>query len=152
MRKPTRILVPTDFSGYSDEERHQTLDIARKYHAKVYLVHGNICGVRLNFTISGEVKEKIRHDISGWVNKGFEHQLSRFPQSREVEVITNVRQGIPCEEILKEEKGIDLIVIASLGRTGMAKYLVGSVARNVLKGSPHAAEEYTLLHILHSLC
>jgi universal stress protein A len=41
------------------------------------------------------------------------------------------------EEILKEgkEQGIDLIVIASLGRSGIAKYLIGSVARNVLKGS-----------------
>jgi universal stress protein A len=26
-------------------------------------------------------------------------------------------------------------VIASLGRSGIAKYLIGSVARNVLKGS-----------------
>ena len=54
-----------------------------------------------------------------------------------MEVVTNVRQGIPYDEILKEgkEKGIDLIVIASLGRTGIAKYLIGGVARNVLKGS-----------------
>ena len=34
-----------------------------------------------------------------------------------------------------KEKGIDLIVIASLGRSGIAKYLIGSVARNVLKGA-----------------
>ena len=46
-----------------------------------------------------------------------------------------MRRGVPYEEILKEaeEKGVDLIVIASLGRTGLAKYLIGSVARNVLK-------------------
>jgi nucleotide-binding universal stress UspA family protein len=52
-------------------------------------------------------------------------------------VETNVRKGIPYDEILKEgkDKGIDLIVIASLGRSGIAKYLIGSVARNVLKGS-----------------
>ena len=48
---------------------------------------------------------------------------------------SDVRRGVPYEEILKEaeEKGVDLIVIASLGRTGLAKYLIGSVARNVLK-------------------
>jgi nucleotide-binding universal stress UspA family protein len=50
--------------------------------------------------------------------------------------------NISYEEILKEgkEKEIDLIVIASLGRTGIAKYLVGGMARNVLRGS-----KYTVL-------
>jgi nucleotide-binding universal stress UspA family protein len=44
---------------------------------------------------------------------------------------------LPAEEILKEEqeKGIDLIVIASLGQTGLGKYLIGGIARNVLKGA-----------------
>ena len=32
----------------------------------------------------------------------------------------------------KEEKEIDLIVIASLGKTGITKYLIGGVARNYL--------------------
>lgn len=36
---------------------------------------------------------------------------------------------------MKLQKGIDLIAIASLRRTGIAKYLIGSVARNVLKGT-----------------
>jgi hypothetical protein len=51
-----------------------------------------------------------------------------------------------CEEILKEgkEKEIDLIVIASLGRSGIAEYLVGSVVRNVPKGSARPSRLYTL--------
>jgi universal stress protein A len=54
-----------------------------------------------------------------------------------VNVVTNIRKGVPYHEILEEgkEKNIDLIVIASLGRTGIAKYLIGGVARNVLRGS-----------------
>jgi len=65
------------------------------------------------------------------------HQLDRFPPAAGLDVATDVRTGIVYEEILKEseEKGIDLIVIASLGQSGIAKYLVGGVARNVLKGS-----------------
>ena len=34
-----------------------------------------------------------------------------------------------------KRRAIDLIVIASLGQSGIAKFLIGSVARNVLKGS-----------------
>jgi nucleotide-binding universal stress UspA family protein len=45
--------------------------------------------------------------------------------------------GNTAEAILEVEKskGIDLIVIASLGKSGIAKYLIGGVARNVLKGA-----------------
>jgi len=64
-------------------------------------------------------------------------QLDKFPQAQEVEVVTDIIRGLAYEEILKEadEKGIDLIVIASLGQSGLAKYIIGSVARNVLRGA-----------------
>ena len=39
MLMPTRILVPTDFSEYSDRALEQALDIAKQYHAKVFLLH-----------------------------------------------------------------------------------------------------------------
>jgi len=64
-------------------------------------------------------------------------QLAKFPQAKEVSVTTDVGKGTSYDAILQEaeDRGIDLIVIASLGRSGIAKYLIGSVARNVLKGS-----------------
>ena len=39
MLAPTRILVPTDFSPYSDRALVQALDIAKQYRAKVFLLH-----------------------------------------------------------------------------------------------------------------
>jgi universal stress protein A len=64
-------------------------------------------------------------------------EINKFPQAKELEVFIDVVSGNTAEAILEEErsKGIDLIVIASLGRSGIAKYLIGSVARNVLKGA-----------------
>lgn len=64
-------------------------------------------------------------------------EIDKFPQTKELEVFSDVVIGNASEAILEEEtsKGIDLIVIASLGRTGIAKYLIGGVARNVLKGT-----------------
>ena len=48
---------------------------------------------------------------------------------------TEVRNGIPYQEILKiqEEKGLDLIVIASHGRSAVTTYLMGNVTSRVLK-------------------
>jgi universal stress protein A len=110
MLKPTKILVPTDFSEYSDKALKQALDIAQQYHAT-------------------------RHAASARVM--MEKQLKKFPEAEAIEVHIEVGKGNPFEAILDEErkKGIDLIVIASLGRTGLAKYFIGNVARNVLKGA-----------------
>lgn len=48
-----------------------------------------------------------------------------------------MRQGDPAAEIIAaaEERGADLIVLGSRGRTGVARLLLGSVARNVLSGT-----------------
>lgn len=140
MLKPTRILVPTDFSEYSDRALGQALDIAQEYYAKVYLLHvlyeiQDYTG--LSFISTEKMFKEFKDNATAWARKCLELQLERFPQARDMEVFTNVRQGIPYEEILKEAKDerIDLIVIASLGKTGVSKYFVGSVARNVLKGA-----------------
>lgn len=140
MLMPTRILVPTDFSEYSDRALGQALEIARQYKAKVFLlhvVHEDLYAAALEFALPEESVQPFRDDMATQAQESLQKQLSYFPQAKEIDVVTNVRWGIPYNEILKEEKeqGIDLIVIASLGRSGIAKYFIGSVARNVLKGS-----------------
>ena len=39
MLKPTKILVPTDFSEYSDKALKQAIDIAKQYNAEVYILN-----------------------------------------------------------------------------------------------------------------
>lgn len=123
---PAKILVPTDFSEHSDRALGQALDIAAQYGAEIYLVHV-LCIIRSDFEelVRKEAQEKLAD------------QLRRFPRAKDMGVSAHIRSGITYEEILKEAKeiGIDLIVIASLGQSGIAKYFVGGVARNVLKGS-----------------
>ena len=141
MLMPTRILVPTDFSEYSDRALEQALDIAKQYHAKVFLLHvihdETHHSVAFDFGLSEEVWRQINDRHLAETKEKLRNQLDKFAQAKEVEVVANVRQGVSYDEILKEgkEKEIDLIVIASLGRTGIAKYLIGGVARNVLRGS-----------------
>jgi universal stress protein A len=140
MLKPTNILVPTDFSEYSDKALRQALDIAAQYGAKVYLfhvVHEQIRQCVVDYCITLEDIKQAEDQMMAAAKDKLRKQLEKFPRSKEVEVQMDVGRGVPAEAILKEEqdKGIDLIVIASLGRTGLAKYIVGSVARNVLKGA-----------------
>jgi len=66
--------------------------------------------------------------------KGLQQQLAMFPWIDTDTVTTAVRTGVPYEEIINaaEELEIDLIVIGSLGATGLSNYLMGGVARQVL--------------------
>ena len=141
MLMPTKILVPTDFSEYSDRALRQAFDIAKQYKSKVYVLHvihekmtDRIDDYGLSYP--SYVKDMETEMINGARIK-LQKEIDQFPQTKELEVFSDVVIGNPSEAILEEEasKGIDLVVIASLGRTGIAKYLIGSVARNVLKGS-----------------
>ncbi len=144
MLKPTRILVPTDFSEHSGKALEQALDIAKQYHAKVFLLHvihkelyRPVAVTAHDFGLSKKMWREVKDRQRAETDSKLQNQLEKFPQATKVDVATNVRLGVPYQAILKEaqEKKIDLIVIASLGRTGIAKYLIGSVARNVVNGS-----------------
>jgi nucleotide-binding universal stress UspA family protein len=54
-----------------------------------------------------------------------------------VEVESAILRGSPAEEILgfAERNDIDLIVMGTLGRTGIKGYLIGSVAEKVVRHS-----------------
>ena len=136
--KWAKILVPTDFSDHSDKALGQALDIAKYSKAKIYLlhvVHEEVHRCASDYCLPEDMLQQMETGMMSAAKENLEKQLAKFPQAKEVEVVTSVRKGFPSEEILKEqqEKGIELIVIGPLGRTGIARYLVGSVTKNVVK-------------------
>lgn len=54
-----------------------------------------------------------------------------------VDVRKWILEGQPAKEILKlaEEESVDIIVMGTLGRSGIEKFLLGSVADKVIRGS-----------------
>jgi len=105
MFAPKRILVPTDFSDYSDEALKQALELAKQYNAKVYLLHvaepitqcvGDYC--------LDESKVKSGRGYRNPSSEGEDaKELKKFPEFQEIEVITDIREGEPVQEILKEQ-------------------------------------------------
>lgn len=137
---PTKILVATDFSTDSGRALEHALELARLCKAKVSLLHvldvlGDNTGEE--GVLSQAVVEEVEDDRLACATERIQNQLDSFPQAKEVEVDTSIREGIPHEEILKEaqEQRVDMIVIASLGQSGNVQYSIGRVARNVLKGA-----------------
>ncbi|MGB5217443.1 MAG: universal stress protein [Smithella sp.] len=137
MFAPKRILVPTDFSDSSDEALKQALELAKQYNAKIYLLHvaepitqcvGDYC------LDSSSVKQAEDAEILQAKEK-MQKELKKFSEFQEIEVISDIREGKPVEEILKEqeEKGVDLIVMPSHGKTGFMKRLMGQISEKVME-------------------
>lgn len=139
MFAPKNILVPTDFSEYSDKALQEAIDIARQYQAKVTLLHviELVINCTVDYCLDPQTITQVEMESTAASKKMIQDQMNKFPEAKAVEVIPDIRKGTPYEEILKtqEEKKCDLIVIASHGQTGLMRFLVGSVAEKVLRHS-----------------
>jgi len=135
---PKSILVPTDFSEFSDKAFKYALDIAKRNNARIFLLHvidGTIQRFIADYCIDTKVVERVVSESVITSNANLQKMIDSISEKKEVKIITDVRRGVPYEEILKnqQEQEIDLIVIASHGRTGLKKLFIGSVAEKVIR-------------------
>lgn len=140
MFKPTKILVPTDMSTHSDKAVKQAIDIARQFNSELFLLHviqDPVQQCTVDYCISESLVSQLQAELLESARKGIQQQVEKYPEAKDLTITTDIKTGTPHDQILKEEleRGIDLVVISSLGSTGLAKYLIGSVARHVLLGS-----------------
>jgi len=141
--KLTRILAPTDFSKFSGFALEWAAYLAKCLKANLTLLHvvpeekGRIIeevigegavthipkGIREN--VVEERQKKIREQFNMVVS----HEIKSAIKVEEVVLI-----GVPFLEIIKaaKEKEVDLIVMGTHGRTGLAHVLIGSVAEKVV--------------------
>ena len=135
MFHPRKILVPTDFSEDSNLAFRTALSIAVKFHARIFLLH--VIGEQslADYCLDQSIVDRVLNESIVFSNEKLQEVIDRNQQSGDIKVIPDVRKGQPHEEILKEasERKIDLIVIASHGKTGLQKYFIGSVTEKVMK-------------------
>ena len=138
MFEPKKILVPTDFSDSSDKALQEAIDVAGKYHSKITLLHvidKEIQQCAVDYCLPIEDVARLEADSVTLSRRRMQAEVAKLSGSQAVEIDFDVKAGVPYDEIVKEqaEKGIDLIVMASHGRTGLAKFMLGSVADKVVK-------------------
>jgi universal stress protein A len=139
MFEPKKILVPTDFSKYSDRAVQEAVDIASKYNANVVLLHvidDNIRQCAADYCLSNEVVKQFE-DESMKASKDKLQKSVKVAELKKVDISLEIKRGVPSEVILDEQlkKGIDLIVIASHGKTGILRHLIGSVTDKVIRAA-----------------
>ncbi len=141
MVAPKNILVPTDFSPFAGKALEKAVAIARQASARIYLLHvidEKIQNFIVDYCLDDTVLKQLEGDSRRASLARLQKEAEAAAGAGEVEIVLEAETGIPAEVILREQqrKGIDLIVIASHGRTGVLGRLLGSVADRVVKGSP----------------
>ena len=140
MFSPKSILVPTDFSQHSDKAVETAIDLAGKLKAKVFLLHVIDEGLQQcveMYCLSDGVMKQMEREGRSTSQLLLEQELAKFPDTAGVDISFDIRKGYPSEEIVNDQKerAVDLIVIASHGRTGILKTIMGSTADKVLKNA-----------------
>jgi universal stress protein A len=133
------ILVPTDFSDFSDKAVSMATESAERTNAKIHLLHvvDKLQQCAMDYCFPAEEMQRIESGSMKEAAGKMKEEVKKIVQSRKIDVTCDVKAGVPYEEILNEqrEKKADLIVIASHGRTGILKNLIGSVAERVVRGA-----------------
>lgn len=132
------ILVPIDFSDNSKKALRYAVPFAQQFNASLtlmYVVEPTIYPSDFGFGQVGfpNVEKELQENASEQLRELIATLVPATVQSYSV-----VDSGIPFVEITSyaREKNIDLIIVATHGKTGVEHILFGSTAEKIIRKSP----------------
>jgi len=133
------ILAATDFSEHSSRAVRYACELAARLGSELHLLHvlAEIVPAGPDPLLMPVMPTEYYADSEAQAQKMLDGLLDpawRKPAS----VFTAVRWGSPVDTIVSHaiDKQIDLIVIATHGRTGLSHVLLGSVAERIVREAP----------------
>ena len=81
MFAPKNILVPTDFSKYSDKALKEAIDIAVQYGSKIYLLHvidQQVQECAIDYCLSYEVVQSLKKESLKTAKENLEKEANRI--------------------------------------------------------------------------
>jgi nucleotide-binding universal stress UspA family protein len=132
------ILFPTDFSEGSYQALQYAVDMAKKYGARLYVMHviydiAKASGMYVPHTSVDKMYQEIREGAKKELERFAVEELSSMKDIERIIVV-----GTPHEEILKfaGDNKISIIVMGTHGRKGVDRILFGSTAAQVVRYAP----------------
>jgi nucleotide-binding universal stress UspA family protein len=130
-----RILVPHDFSEHATAALGVAATLAAERGGSLLVVHAVPSFVLGDGLVPGEAwipPEELVADALRRLEAIVKIVVGRRRIGCECRVLT----GDPYQQILASAPGMDLIVMATAGRTGLSHLVIGSVAEKVVRHSP----------------
>jgi nucleotide-binding universal stress UspA family protein len=130
-----RILLPLDGSPLAEQALPHACELAKRFGAELILLRvvepfAQVSG--LSITDLQQIKEQ----AGTWSGEYLE-RIAAGIQEGDVPVIMDVIEGNAPVGITQysEANGVDLIVMSTRGRSGISRWLMGSVADRVVRGA-----------------
>ncbi|HYV36014.1 MAG TPA: universal stress protein [Gemmataceae bacterium] len=127
------ILFPTDFSPRATAAFPVACALARDHDAELLILHVRDMPV-IAVAEFGAVPPPERPTRAAVLEKMNDYE----PADEKVRFEYIVADGMPGDEIVRtaKERGVDLIVMGTHGRTGLSRLVMGSVAEDVMRKAP----------------
>jgi len=133
------VLIATDGSKHSENAARVGVDMAKLAGGRVtalYVVDRSriLAPGDMSFNIADEVIDGIRR---GLMDEGetATQKIEDLARAAGLKFEKKIIEGNPADEILKASDGMDAVVVGSIGRTGIDRFLLGSVAERVVRNS-----------------
>ncbi len=135
----SKILIATDGSKYTQDAIREGLAIARAHGSQVYALY--VIDTRALATAPGMPEPENIYQLleeEGKVAVGQVKAAASDARAGPVPVETFVLSGHPSAVITKfaRDRGVSLIVVGTLGKSGIEELLLGSVADKVIRTAP----------------
>jgi nucleotide-binding universal stress UspA family protein len=125
-----QILVPTDGSDGTRGAVEHAIDLSTTYDAALHTIYVVETNVGIDSSVPGTL------DALEEAGENAIDEVIRQAEAADVDTIEGaVAQGAPHQAILEyiDEHDIDLVVMGTHGRTGLDRYLLGSVTEKVVR-------------------
>lgn len=137
-----KIMVATDGSPCSGLVAEKGIELARLSGGKVYAVY--VVSTDYLAPINGDtfpmsVDPYWKSIQEAWEKQGYEavNSVKSLGETKGINVEPILLEGSPSEELIRyaEEEKMDIVVMGTLGKTGLDKLLLGSVAEKMVRHS-----------------
>jgi universal stress protein A len=96
MFAPKQILVPTDFSIYSDNALKEAIDIAKQHSSTIHLLHVNSLARQcaMDYCMTSDMVDDLEKQSTETAQKRIKEEIDKFPESNAVTIVPEVKKAL----------------------------------------------------------
>jgi len=130
-----KILIATDGSEYTKNAVDYGIDLAKNTDAKLLTIY--VVDTAAFASIPMDAAWESMYELLRQEGDVAMKYVAEKAGEEGMEVEANIIEGHPADEIIKysEKNSISVIVLGTLGKSGLDRFLLGSVAEKVVRNS-----------------
>ncbi|NJD76015.1 MAG: universal stress protein [Candidatus Methanoperedens sp.] len=130
-----KILISTDGSEYTKNAVEYGIELAKSTEAKLYTIY--VVDTAAFASIPMDAAWESMYELLKQEGDEATKYVAEKALAEGLDIERLTVEGHPAEEIIKyaEQNSVDVIVMGTLGKTGLDRFLLGSVAEKVVRTS-----------------